>query len=140
MMVTGRRRPMAGVGGLAVKGGGVTGGGAVARRAASRRGGEQYLVPETKESRKAIKTEKRRRLQRRRAQRRAAGAERVSGCVARRSWQQCTRPPDVVFKRALDGHSGRGRGERQTDQEASRKGKKIWREGGEDAQATAAAR
>lgn len=39
-----------------------------------------------------------------------------------------------MFKRALDGHSSRGRGERRTGQEASRKGK-IWSEG---AQAAAA--
>ena len=39
-----------------------------------------------------------------------------------------------MFKRALDGHTSRGRGERRMGQEASRKGK-IWREGARSAAA-----
>lgn len=50
----------------------------------------------------------------------------VSVCVwclvwVRRRWQRCTRPPKSEFKRALDGHYGRRRGERQTGQAASRR-------------------
>ena len=53
----------------------------------------------------------------------------------RRRWQRCTRPPKSVFKRAVDGHDGRRRGERQTGQAASRRKKYGERE---SAQAAAA--
>lgn len=114
-MVQESARPLAVVDGHGVKGCGATSDGPWRRPQGALPGqdGEQYLV-----QRKAEKLLKQR-IEGNDGGR--AGAERLSW--VRRRWQQCTKPPETVFKRALDGHSSCGRGEGRTGQEASRKEK-----------------